>query len=356
MTNTLDSASLTEQELKDAVKHITDALNESAPKPRRQITQIIQSCGVEFVNNLLAETDKVEEQGGMMIENGERRRTKGGVFFYLARKHLPEDIRDDIFHNWRSTRKRQIEHESQFEPFEWDERVPIITELFAQSRGEASDVRVILTGRPGAVERRQNLVITTIDFEVNDALTLPIGVPEFPEKKLTYLLYISAKQWERVEEALKKPNDEMIVEGLCTFDPEVQQFAVYSTFVTTKKLQRKDRKAAKAEAAQKAPPRKAPSSDRFSGDRHDKGERKFKPKREFQPIETTPTVNVDLPEGVTTSEASKLVELHTAAAAYRQKISDLEAKPEGQGFMLNTTRKLLKDVEGQIEVLEGKYK
>ncbi|MEQ8677180.1 MAG: phosphorylated adapter RNA export RNA-binding domain-containing protein [Aggregatilineales bacterium] len=353
MTNTLESQPLTEQELKDAVKRITAELNETAPKPRRQITQIVESCGVEFVDQLLKETEEVEAQGGMLIEKGDRRRTKGGVFFYLARKNLPEDIRDGIFHNWRSTRKQYIEHESQFPEFDWDERLPLITELLSKPSGEATDVRVILTGRPGEIERRQNLVITTIDFEVNDALTLPIGVPDFPEKKLTYLLYISSKQWERVEEALKKPNDEMIVEGLCAFDPEIQQMAVYSTFVTTKKLQRKDRKQAKQEATQKAPPNRAqpPASNR-----QERPERKPKPKREFQPIETMPTVNVDLPDGITTAEANKLVQLHTAAAAYRLRISDLEAKPEGQGFMLNTTRKLLKDVETQIEDLENKYK
>ncbi len=344
---------LSEQDIKDATKRIATALDESAPKPRRQISHIIERAGIEFVDNLLKETEAIQEDGGMMVESGDRKRTKGGVFFYLARKHLPDEIRDDIFHNWRAMRRRQAEHEAQFEKFEWENRLSIFEALLENDRGEASEVKITLTGRPGEIERRQNLVVTTMDYEVSDKLTLPTGVPDFPESKITYVIFISSKQWEGVEKALKKPHDQMVVEGMCAYDTEANQYSIYATYVTTKRLQRKERKQAKKEqeAAKRPASREGSGRDKGASNRdHDKKRSRH---LDFPPENSTPAVKVDLPEGITDDVAEELTRLHTAAATYRQKIATLEEKPDGQKFMLNMTRKLLTDTEKQIEKLEN---
>jgi molybdopterin-guanine dinucleotide biosynthesis protein len=52
-----------------------------------------------------------------------------------------------------------------------------------------------------------------------------------------YAVYIASKQWKKVEEAIKDPEDTLIIEGFPKTDPEVSAIAVFATNVTTKKLQ-----------------------------------------------------------------------------------------------------------------------
>jgi hypothetical protein len=51
----------------------------------------------------------------------------------------------------------------------------------------------------------------------------------------------------------------------------------------------------------------------------------------------------------------KLAELYAAASLYRQKVAALSAKPAGQQFGLEMTRKLLQDTEAEITAIEQKY-
>ena len=54
-------------------------------------------CGTNFAEALLKETEEVEANGGLMTIDGERRRTKGGVFFYLARFRMPGAMRRIVY-------------------------------------------------------------------------------------------------------------------------------------------------------------------------------------------------------------------------------------------------------------------
>lgn len=45
----------------------------------------------------LEETLAIEASGGMMVNNGERRRTPGGVFFYLVKGRLSKELRQQLF-------------------------------------------------------------------------------------------------------------------------------------------------------------------------------------------------------------------------------------------------------------------
>lgn len=344
---------------KAAARRIADQLEEKDSKPRKQITMIVQRAGIEFSDSVLEEVEKIEAEGGMMIENGERRRTKGGVFFYLARQRLPEDVRDDIFSSWRSLRKKRQTYESQFPSFEFDERGDVVEALLADDRGELSDVRITLTGRPGKIDRREHLVITTMDYQAGDKLTLPTGVPDFPTDKVTYVVYVSAKQWEKVAKAIENPHDSLIVDGLCAFDDEIEQFAVYTTQITTKKLQRKLRKQDRQQEGKPLPNKNDASKPEAKQKDAPKAEAKPKKKKkrddrlQMPEVDTAlPAVELDLPDSVPTDVAQELAKLHTAALTYRQKIEKMEENPDKNKFMLTTTRRLLKNTEKQISELE----
>lgn len=75
---------------------IGKAMGERDPKT---VKNIVNVCGMEKALALFEETRKVESTGGMMTENGQRRRTPGGVFISLFKldSEIPEDVKKRLF-------------------------------------------------------------------------------------------------------------------------------------------------------------------------------------------------------------------------------------------------------------------
>jgi hypothetical protein len=355
------SGNISKSKMKAFLKEIAAQLGETDEKPLRQIRTLTLLRGMDFVRELVAETLQVEADGGLMIGNGERRRTTGGVFFFLARERLPQPERDKVFFNWKVAARQRNEHEAQFAPFVWEERASVVQALMA-NQGVASDVKIIIVGQPGSIERRQNLVVTTITEKREELPSMPIGVPPVPTEPMTYVVYIAAKQWDRIANIVGDPDDPMLVEGYCAFDPEVNSFAVYATYATTKKSDQREKKAAKASTSAKGQTGKG-GGQNGKGDgkavqpRKDSGGDKPKAKRAEEPVvvEAPPAPEYNFPSSVPAHVAQKLVDLYTAATAFRQKISDLESKPAHQQTGLEMTRRLLTNTERQIEALEKQY-
>lgn len=68
--------------------------------------------GKEKAIHFFQKTRKIEEDGGMMIMNGSRRRTTGGIYFWLVKndKHIPQEKIREIFYydqNERSEQKKK---------------------------------------------------------------------------------------------------------------------------------------------------------------------------------------------------------------------------------------------------------
>ena len=83
--------------MEETAQQIAEALGESDDNPRTQIAAIVKLLGAEGALALLAQTQKVEEAGGLLVPDGTRRRTPGGVFFLLAREKLTPADRAAIF-------------------------------------------------------------------------------------------------------------------------------------------------------------------------------------------------------------------------------------------------------------------
>jgi hypothetical protein len=81
----------------DVVTTITEALKETDELPRKQIAEIIEVLGPDVALSLLHETRRVQDEGGIEVRDGTRRRTDGGVFFSLAKGRLPKSDRNRIF-------------------------------------------------------------------------------------------------------------------------------------------------------------------------------------------------------------------------------------------------------------------
>ena len=71
-------------EIKKTARRIAKTLNERNYHAIRQIQRLIEHVGLDFVQEHVAETQRIEANGGMMTHDGKRRRSAGGVFFHIC--------------------------------------------------------------------------------------------------------------------------------------------------------------------------------------------------------------------------------------------------------------------------------
>jgi hypothetical protein len=313
-------------ELTTYSQEVAEKLGETEEIPINQIQSIIEHAGRDFVETMLAETMLIEEQGGMQTENNKRRRTPGGVFFYIVKGKLDIEVRQQIFPNFGQAEKRPV--------LEWDERRQHVDSLLEhEAQGEIRYVTIILHGRPNEVIIKGDTVIATLNHQHHQT-PLPRGVPHPPEKATPYTVYMARKYWEEVTEFLEKyKSDRLIVEGTLFWDAETQTVAVFAAKVTTRRIEKIARKETQQqEQEQKSDKKLAPPS---------------------KPTSTNAASSIKLPDGIPSDVAVKLRQLYNAAETLRERIKDMETKGQAGVSM---TKKLLHNTEKQIEALEKQYK
>ncbi len=222
-SNLSDQQSNTEQMARDIARQ----LQETNPEAIEQIGLIIQRLGVEKAQEFLQGALKTEAEGGLLVRDGSRRRTPGGTFFYLVRGKVSRKDRWAIWPHLAPKPKPPP-------PFEWEERSEIVPNLLEQV-GESKTVKITLIGRPGRIVEKGDVVLTSM--QGSKAPSLPKGLPPVPTDSTTYVVFIARKQWKKVAQAIKDPNDSLIVEGFPILDKRLGTVAVFTRSVTTKLLQ-----------------------------------------------------------------------------------------------------------------------
>ena len=195
---------------------------------------------MEKAQEFLRETLEIEERDGLLVRDGSRRRTPGGVYFYLVRGKVSRQDRWAIWPHLAPNSKPPP-----LPPFEWEERLEIVPKLLEQI-GEIKTVKLTLIGRPGRIVEKGEVVLTSM--QASKAPSLPKGLPPVPTDPTTYVVFIAQKQWKKVAQAIKEPQDVLIVEGYPVLDRRLGTIAVFAQSVTTKLLQ-----AAKREARRVTP-------------------------------------------------------------------------------------------------------
>lgn len=323
---------------------VIERLNETTEPARQQIEALVYHCGSELVTQTLQDALQIEAEGGMMTENGRRRRTPGGVFFHLIaqritreqlkltirlyQKHAPDKYEKGSYPKPKVSVSPSGER---LPPPMWDSYREFFQELVSQA-GAASTVKITLIGRPGAVKIQQDTVITTFEHTVKPS-GMPKGVPLPPTTPTLYTVYIGLKQWRKVESAASNPEDSLIIEGVCAYDPQVAGMVVFASNITSKGLETAKRQA-------KQPPAEA------------------KPAATPAPPAVPPVPLTDrypLPPGLPGEVAQKLVDLYSAADQFRSKLKALDALPPDQRLGYGMTERLLKNTEDQIAALEKRY-
>lgn len=325
------------EEIQQEAKKIAEILGESYEGPVGQIAQVIEKCGLEFAQKITEETNKIEEKGGMKTHDGKRRRTKGGVFFFLVKGRIDADIRKEIFPNFGKHSNGDVAPPG----IKWAERLQYFEKL-RESPGQVNNLTVTLIGRPGEIHTENGSIMTVIEQKEVKAPPYPKGVPDFEEVEKTtyYNVFMSLRHWERVAESLEDETDMLIIEGTAIFDPELDGISILTTSTTTKLLERQKRLA----AAQEEHDKKAEKQKKGKPANNKSDKKAVKPKAATPPKEL---------DNVPTSVADKLKQLHSAADTLRQKIANMEEK--GQKTGLNMTRRLLEQTEKQIASLEKQY-
>ena len=315
--------------MKEAQK-IAEGLGETDGKPIEQIALVIEKCGLELSQKIAQETDKIEADGGMKTHDGKRRRTKGGVFFFIVKGRIDAKTRQEIFPNFGKNSDGEVTPPG----IDWSERIDYLKPLIEEP-GQVNNLTVTLIGRPGKIHIEGGSVMTVIEQKEVKAPPYPKGVPPFEsvEKITYYYVFMSLKHWQRVEKSLEDETDMLIVEGTSVYDPEMDGITILSTSASTKGLERQKRL-----AAQEANQKEADTSKKS-----DQEKSTAKPMQKVQ-VQTT---------GLPSSVSDKLNQLHSAADTLSQKIAMMEEK--GQKTGLNMTRRLLEQTQKQIATLEKQY-
>ncbi len=231
----------TTDEMYQLTGQIAAKLGEQERTPLRQIRRMLHVVGPERVQAFVAQALEIEAAGGMMLPDGSRRRTVGGVFFRLARDQLSRAEARAIWYaggNGNAPRRqlpadRQRTAAPPVDPLE--DAVSIIDEV-NKRLGKATTVKLTIIGRPGEVIEKNGLVVLGMKDETRPAL--PKGFPPLTSKPTVYLVLVSKKQWAKVSSALGDPDDKLIIEGYPRLDPRVgATITVYATQLTTKLLQ-----------------------------------------------------------------------------------------------------------------------
>ncbi len=79
------------------VEGIAAELGETAGPALGQIRGILRVMGEDRTRELVRHAHVIEEQGGMLVPDGSRRRTLGGVFLKLAREQATPEERARIW-------------------------------------------------------------------------------------------------------------------------------------------------------------------------------------------------------------------------------------------------------------------
>lgn len=343
-TEKAQEKTLSPEDIQKEAQKIAEILGETDEQPLGQIAQVIEKCGLELVQKVTEETNKIEEKGGMKTHDGKRRRTKGGVFFFIIKGRMDADVRQEIFPNFG----KHSNGDAAPPGIKWEERLEHYKPLLEEP-GQVKNLTVTLIGRPGKLHIENGSVMTVIEQKEVKAPPYPKGVPDFDEvEKITYYyVFMSLRHWEKIAESLEDETDMMIVEGTSVYDPEIEGISLLTTSTTTKLLERQKRLSAAQEAEKQKKAKQPKKSDNKKSD-----SKKSNTKAESKAPKSKPAPPKEL-GNVPASVADKLKQLHSAAETLRQKIETMEEQGKKTG--LNMTRRLLEQTEKQITALEKQY-
>jgi hypothetical protein len=231
-----------------AVAALAGVLGESQPEPLAALRQIIQLKGVRFAQHILEKAQQREAAGGMLTADKSRRRTLGGTFFAIARRHVSPEEHAQLWpgHTPPNTRSKRGDRDGPADrPTTWEANRADIYPTLTLNAGKAKPVKVTMIGRPGRITHQGSFIATVMQDDSTP--DLPRGLPAMPSAPRQYAVLIARKQWDKVAPALQaNQDDQLIVEGFAAYDAQLPGLVVHALKVVTKQQQIADRAAQQA--------------------------------------------------------------------------------------------------------------
>jgi hypothetical protein len=221
-----------------SARQLARLLGETTPIVIEQLERLLAEAGAEVLEAALQDALAVEAAGGEMLPDGSRRRTLGGIFFRLMRERLPPRAPAPE----ATAPPSEAPPPASPQPLAWEARGGLLAGL-AEQVGRAASTLMLITGRPGPVHRAGRTVVFLLAGSTPPPL--PRGLPAPPPERVTYACYLDARQWDRVEPALRAdPADQLLLEGHAALDPETGTVAVFVQTAITRSQERARRQGA----------------------------------------------------------------------------------------------------------------
>src|SRR6185437_2079962 len=138
------------------VAQIRKTLQEEGADAQQRLGRIVRCLGMERALALLVEAQRIEADGGMLTQDGQRRRTPGGVFYYLIRGELQGQRRyADLHFIWPELQPPKAPRPASAPPS--PTKLPLDLSAIRSHLivvGVARTVKVTLIGRPGDVHEQ----------------------------------------------------------------------------------------------------------------------------------------------------------------------------------------------------------
>src|SRR5512142_2087913 len=158
---------------KATIKTIAKQLGETEAGPLQQVARVVKQLGPEQALAFLHEALAIEESGGLMLPDGSRRRTPGGVFFYLVRTKGPPAVQGlwgrkpkhpkpeghQVVSPQLATPAAEPPPLPPLRAMTWEDRLAVLQEIGAE-KGSASTMKITLIGRPGKLVEKGSCVVT----------------------------------------------------------------------------------------------------------------------------------------------------------------------------------------------------
>ena len=223
------------------MEEIAAQLGETEGTPKNQIRSLIYKYGLKKIREWVAQVFEIEANGGMLTNDGSRKRSPGGIFFYLSGG------------NTYSKRSKTAPR-----PFPRGLVLPMV-EAALQQQGEVSEpVKVHIVGRPTHVEHVDEVCVLTLQEQARPA-SISGMLPAWPEEPTTYVVYLLWDTWSHVEGKMKhNPSMQIELDGEMAFDPEMGRIVVFGQGLKTKnKMTPEEREAFLAEQNARAEEQRA---------------------------------------------------------------------------------------------------
>lgn len=230
--------------LRETTAAIAKQLNEPAVE---RLRWLVAYLGPKVALEVMDDTLKIEEQGGMLVQDGSRRRTPGGIFFSLVKKGVNKEDRRKLFPYtpsnqgklWPKRRNGSANYSNNNgssrprQPIRSKYQLEMKALLKGQEFGVADNMSVKLIGRPGQVVQKDSFVMMMMQLSP-ELPSMSKDLPPMPQSKLRLLVYITKKQWNQVASSLERPENSLNINGILTYDEELRRMVVFTRAVTVK--------------------------------------------------------------------------------------------------------------------------